>query len=197
VPADIDRLREHVRRELSIGRYLHSLRTAEMTTALVRRFAVSPEEARIAGLAHDMARELTESEIVKLAESDGIPLLEEEERHPILLHGRAAAVMLQELWGEHREDVLAAVRWHTQGDVDMGLLGMLLFVADYIEPGRTHVSDQFRYRIMKMERAEEMTLAVINDQLSYLTGSGMEVSERTKRLAAYIREGTYAVIKTG
>lgn len=197
MPADSDRVREHVRRELSVGRYLHSLRTAEMTVELAGRFAVSPEEARIAGLAHDMARELKESEIVRLAESDGIPLLEEEKRHPILLHGRAAAVMLQELWGERREGVRSAVRWHTQGDIDMGLLGMLLFVADYIEPGRPYVSDQFRWKIIEMERAEEMTLEIIGDQLNYLTGMGMEVSVRTKRLAAYIREGAYAVIKTG
>src|SRR5690606_14531060 len=54
-----------------------------------------------------------------------------------LLHGPAAAVRLEEE-GVADRPLLAAVAWHTLGHPDLDLLGRCLYIADYIEPGRTH-----------------------------------------------------------
>ena len=53
-----------------------------------------------------------------------------------MLHGPAAAVRL-ELEGETRDDVLEAVRWHTVGSAQWPRLGRALFMADFLEPGRS------------------------------------------------------------
>ncbi len=190
---DSDTLRRYVRRSLSLPRYLHTLRTAAMIPKLADRFGVSAEEAVLAALAHDMARELHEPEMFSIAEEDGFPIRAEEVQRPVLLHGRAAAVLLVKLWDERRESILYAVRRHTQGDRDMGLLGMLLFVADYIEPGRTHISEEFRQEVLNMSAPQQMVIRVIEDEMKYLDRKKVPVSERTLRLIEHIREETYAV----
>jgi HD superfamily phosphohydrolase YqeK len=52
-----------------------------------------------------------------------------------VLHGPAAAIRL-EGEGEERRDVLEAIRWHTLGNPEWGMVGRALFMADYLEPGR-------------------------------------------------------------
>jgi 2-amino-4-hydroxy-6-hydroxymethyldihydropteridine diphosphokinase len=68
-----------------------------------------------------------------------------------VLHGPAAAVRAEQN-GERRQDVLQAVRYHTVGNVTWGRTGRALYLADFLEPGRTflvsereHLADQVRH----------------------------------------------------
>ena len=55
---------------------------------------------------------------------------------PALLHGPAAA---ERAWreGERDESVLNAVRYHTVGWAGWDVVGHVLYLADYLEPGRS------------------------------------------------------------
>ena len=104
-------------------------------TALLERWAaemsLSPEERaawRDAGLWHDALRDAPDAELRAL-----VP----DERYPAqMLHGPAAAIRL-ERDGERRGDVLDAVRWHTIGAPDWPRAGVALYMADFLEPGRS------------------------------------------------------------
>jgi HD superfamily phosphohydrolase YqeK len=52
-----------------------------------------------------------------------------------LLHGPAAAAKLSED-GERRTSVLDAIRWHTVGNARWDRTGRVLYMADFLEPGR-------------------------------------------------------------
>ena len=52
-----------------------------------------------------------------------------------LLHGPAAAAKLAED-GERRTSVLDAIFWHTVGNAKWDRTGRVLYMADYLEPGR-------------------------------------------------------------
>lgn len=56
-------------------------------------------------------------------------------------HGPAAAARLA-TEGERREDVLEAIRWHTVGHADWGRTGRALYLADFLEPGRTFAAEE-------------------------------------------------------
>lgn len=104
-------------------------------TALLERWAAEmslpPEERaawRDAGLWHDALRDAPDAELRAL-----VP----DERYPAqMLHGPAAAIRL-ERDGESRGDVLDAVRWHTIGAPDWPRAGVALYMADFLEPGRS------------------------------------------------------------
>ncbi len=53
-----------------------------------------------------------------------------------MLHGPAAANRLVAL-GETRQDVLDAIRWHTVGQASWSRVGRALYMADFLEPGRS------------------------------------------------------------
>lgn len=92
---------------------------------------LSPEEAqswRDAGIWHDALRD---------AEEAALRVMTGDYVRPFgMLHGPAAAMRL-ELDGERREDVLEAIRWHTVGSATWTRTGRALYMADFLEPGRS------------------------------------------------------------
>jgi len=56
---------------------------------------------------------------------------------PTLWHGPAAAAVAAG-HGETDRGVLEAVRWHSVGSAGWDDVGKALYLADYLEPGRTH-----------------------------------------------------------
>lgn len=104
-------------------------------TALLDRWAgelhVPPDEARAwhdAGLFHDALRDAPEDELRSLVGDASLPAQ--------ILHGPAAAARLLRD-GETREDLLEAVRWHTVGNGAWARTGRALYMADFLEPGRS------------------------------------------------------------
>ena len=57
-----------------------------------------------------------------------------------LLHGPAAAEQLR-IAGVEDGALLTAIAWHTVGDPRFGAVGRALYVADFLEPGRTYLPE--------------------------------------------------------
>ena len=83
---------------------------------------------RDAGLWHDALRDAPAETLQALAPDSGFVI--------DMLHGPAAATMLRRN-GERRSAVLDAVEFHTVGHAAWGRTGRALYMADYLEPGRT------------------------------------------------------------
>jgi HD superfamily phosphohydrolase YqeK len=93
--------------------------------------ALAPEERQSwidAGRYHDALRDAPVETLRALA---GLGLEEVE-----LLHGPAAAARL-ERDGETRRGLLDAIRYHSIGSKHWDRVGKALYMADYLEPGRT------------------------------------------------------------
>lgn len=83
---------------------------------------------RDAGWWHDALRDADEASLRAVTGDHTRPLG--------LLHGPAAALRL-EAAGERRADVLEAIRWHTVGSSTWTRTGRALYMADFLEPGRS------------------------------------------------------------
>ena len=83
---------------------------------------------RDAGLLHDALRDGEEAELRSLANLPGA-ITE-------MLHGPAAAEVLRRE-GERRQDVLQAIAYHTVGHASFERAGRALYMADFLEPGRS------------------------------------------------------------
>jgi nicotinate-nucleotide adenylyltransferase len=166
-----------LREQLSKRRYLHSINTAEYMDGLCRRFFIDAVKGRISGLGHDLAREWPSDQIAASAERDGRPFNKLELNNPLLLHGRAAAQFLREHYRIADESILDAVRYHTLGYADFDMLGKALFCADYLEPGRNFISDEFRYQA-EHEELDAMVALVIEHNCKRKGG----IAESTRQL---------------
>jgi nicotinate-nucleotide adenylyltransferase len=184
----IREVERYLRNEVSLKRYLHTLRVTKTTVMLCERFDLSPAEGWTAGMAHDIAREWEAHALLENAGRDGYGLSDQERQVPLLVHGRAAAVYLQERYGERRESVLQAIRWHTTGHVRMGALGMALYCADYMEPGRSHISEEQYRSLMSYDNLQEMTLAILETELERMRAMDRAIAPQSLELQQRLRE---------
>jgi len=125
---------------LSERRYGHTLRVADTAGDLARVHGLDEDQARLAALLHDAARETGPEEFLRLAGEWGLSVGEPERQSPKLLHGPVAAELARRELGIEDEEVLEAVRAHTTGKPFMGPLALALYVADKIEPAREYPS---------------------------------------------------------
>lgn len=89
-----------------------------------------------AGAWHDALRDAPEKELRRITGDSTSP--------SGLLHGPAAAIRLEQD-GEHRESVLAAVRYHTVGWSQWDSVGKAVYMADYLEPGRKFLREDRQF----------------------------------------------------
>lgn len=185
----ISRVNQYVTSVLPSMRYEHSLRVAELTRDLCRKFFLDAEAGYLAGIAHDMCKVAKDRLLLSLASRDGILNSSIEIQKPSLLHGRAAAVLLETEFGVTDSSVLNAVRYHTFGSPDLDDLGLILFVADKIEPGRSSISNEYREELMNLS-IQDMTRVVLEDNMRYLHSKGKHVSQNTIALLKKLERGT-------
>ena len=172
---------------LSRPRLNRSREVARLASELSDRFHADEERGYIAGMAHDLARELDIAEILLLAETDGLPVSDWERARPLLLHGRAAAAILTKHTGYSDEEALQAIRDHVTGRGAMGPISKIVFAADFLEPTRDFVSPEFRRRTLALS-LDEMTLAVLERKLHYVRADGREIAPGAQALHQELTE---------
>lgn len=117
-------LKKHVKGD----RLEHSLGVEHAAVALAERYGADPDKAGLAGLLHDIAKQMNND---KLTAEYGICTPSDK-----TLHGPIGAIWLREHGYVDDEDVLNAIRYHTTGRPAMSLLEKIVYIADAIEPGR-------------------------------------------------------------
>lgn len=130
---------ELVASRLRPGRMQHCLGVAQTASVLAEQYGADPAEAYLAGLCHDIAKELPLAEQSALLKKSPLGQDADVLLHKQLWHAPAGAVLLAELEPQYprlHKAVQSACLWHTLGRPDMTLLESLIFVADLIEPGR-------------------------------------------------------------
>ncbi|PYZ98713.1 phosphohydrolase [Alteribacter lacisalsi] len=152
---------ERVRRELKPVRYEHTVRVTESAEKLAHRFGADVEAARMAAILHDYAKYRPAGEM-KRAILGTVWLSDDWTRYgdPIL-HAPAGAVFVKEELGVTDRQLLDAIVYHTTGKAGMSLLEKIIYLADYIEPGRTFpgVEDVRKAAETSLDKACFMALA--------------------------------------
>lgn len=174
---------EYCRRSMSATRYGHARSVATLAASMASRNGLDPTAAFLAGIAHDLAKELPAARIAELAQRDGEGVDELEAAKPSLMHGRAAATLLRECFGVGDGAILEAVACHTFGKPGMGRLAAIVYVADKVEWGRKDVDASLRERVLESD-IETAFREILEWNLAYLRGVAKAVDPRTLALAA-------------
>ena len=114
----------------------HIFRVRDVGLDLAARHGMDEGRAELAILGHDVARAAKKKEMLRLADRFGLSLLDIERKAPITLHGPVGAELLRHEDGLDDEEILDAVRYHTTGHPSLTPLGLLVFIADKLEPNK-------------------------------------------------------------
>ena len=127
-----------IRSRLSDYRYRHSLGTAKAAVHLAEKYGADVQKAEIAGILHDITKETSVEEQLKILKEFGIIVDDVVLRSKNLFHAYTGALVAEHTFGIKDPEILDAIRYHTTGRAEMTLLDKVLYIADYISEDRKY-----------------------------------------------------------
>ncbi|WP_347284206.1 bis(5'-nucleosyl)-tetraphosphatase (symmetrical) YqeK [Lactobacillus taiwanensis] len=116
-------------------RFKHCIGVSQTSRKLAKLNNYDPDKAALAGFIHDYAKQVAPERFIKV--------IKEQNFDPDLLnynraiwHGVVGAYFIEKELKITDPEILMAIRRHTTADVEMTTLDKIVFVADFIEPGR-------------------------------------------------------------
>lgn len=186
--SDLEKLRRAMEKELSASRYTHTLGVSYTAAALAMAHGDDIEKAMIAGILHDCAKSKHGSELVAICENAHLNVTAVERSNPTaLLHAKAGAYLAEHKYGVTDMDILNAIRYHTTGRPNMSRLEKMVYIADYIEPGRKQNRDLSLIRRLAYQDLDSTMEKILGDTLAYLRTTDGQVDDMTNRTYQYYK----------
>lgn len=117
-------------------RYIHSKNVAKKAEELAEKFGCDKRRAYIAGLLHDICKNETDENNLKLVEEFGIMVDDISRRERKLWHAIAGAAYIRYVLQLDDYDIINAVRYHTTGRAGASTLEKIIYLADFISDER-------------------------------------------------------------
>ncbi|HAH79570.1 MAG TPA: phosphohydrolase [Ruminococcaceae bacterium] len=127
-----------IRPLLSEQRFYHSTCVSRAAKELARRYGADVHKAEIAGMLHDIVKDLPQEKQLALMERYGVRLSPLERSAPKLWHAMLGAAYLKNELKITDPEILDAVRYHTTSRAGMTLMDKVLFMADFISADRDY-----------------------------------------------------------
>ena len=164
----ISELDAEMKKELKPSRYTHTIGVAHMAYDLAIKWNYPALNAMAAGMLHDCAKCISDEKRINVCEKNNIPISDIEYKYPHLLHSKVGAFYAGSKYDIDDKQIKHAIEVHTTGCTAMSLLDKIIFVADYIEPGR---DKQPRLDLIRSTAFSDLDLCVyliLEDSVNYL-----------------------------
>lgn len=169
------------------SRVPHVMGVEGMAVVLARRWGVEVERTLLAALLHDLAKALApEVQRERLAACTVVPPTPEDWECAPVWHGLLAAQEAHDVYGVTDRDVLEAVAWHSTGAPDLGDVGLVLYVADFLEPSRNWPAAPEHRRRLTALPLTAAALEVARHKLQSLLKKGRVAHPRTHELRRWL-----------
>ena len=167
-----EEMRALLEKSLKPSRYQHSLGVAETAVFLAQRFGVNEEQAKVAGLLHDCAREFRNEDLIAEAEKRLIMVGDIERQMPLLLHAYVGSRLVTEKYGVSDHAIEQAIWRHTVGGAKMTKLDKIIWFADMIEPNRDYPGVEELRSLAKTAALDDMVLAGLTQSITFVLQKG-------------------------
>lgn len=175
-------------KRLNKHRYEHTLGVADTAVKMAEVFNINTNQAYLAGILHDCAKYLDDTELLAVCAENEIKVTQIEKKKPFLLHSVVGEIIAKERYHITDEEVLSAVRWHTTGKANMTDLEKIIFAADYIEPSRRDLPRLDYLRDISTKDLDLLVKCILENMMDYLKSTGEEIEEHTLEAYNYYKE---------
>ncbi len=187
---DLVKLHKKLARKLDDDRYLHTLGVEYTAASLAMKYGCSVLKARLAGLLHDCAKGIESSEYQDLCTKYNIAVNEAERSNPGLLHAKLGGFLAMKKYHVTDNEIIDAILCHTTGKPDMSLLEKIIYISDYIEPGRDSLNlpriDEVRR--MAFTDIDTALFMILEDTMKHLKSSGKVIDPMTEKTYLFYKE---------
>jgi len=186
---DCRKIKKKLKTELDKARYEHTIGVMDTAACLAMRYDCDIEKAEVAGLLHDCAKCIPNDNKLRMCKKFGIEITSAEKKAPFLLHAKLGAYIARKEYDVEDQEILSAIACHTTGKPEMSLLDKIIFIADYIEPGRDKAPCLPEVRRLAFQDIDKALIHILQDTLSYLEESGQQIDPTTQAVLDYYTGG--------
>lgn len=172
---NIDYYKDVLKNKLSPSRYKHSLQVYEVAITLAQIYSEDEEKVGIAALLHDYAKDLNIEELTKYVKIVDKQLLKFDSR---VWHGPVGAYLVKKELSILDKEVYNAIYYHVYGRPNMTNIEKIVYVSDYIEPGRT-MSGVDEIREMAKNDLNKAVLKTSQNIYEYLIKNNFKIHPNT------------------
>lgn len=184
----ITKIRRKLIAELDKERYEHTLGVMYTAASLAMCYDEDVEKALLAGLLHDCAKCIPGDTKIKLCNKYHLNVSDVEKENPSLLHAKLGAFLAAKKYHVKDKDVINAIASHTTGCPNMTLLDKIIYIADYIEPGRKELPNMAEVRKLAFADIDACLYRILEDSLAYLKSKNIPVDPMTEKTYLYYKK---------
>lgn len=186
---EIEKISKKLMKELDEDRYRHTQGVMYTSAALAMRYGADLKKALLAGLLHDCAKCIPGHTKIKMCEKYNLEISEIERKNPSLLHAKLGAYLAKDKYDIEDEEILMAIRSHTTGRPGMSLLEKIVYIADYMEPGRKELPNMMDVRHLAFEDIDKCLYRILHEiPWMYLKAQDMPIDQTTEKTYQYYNE---------
>ena len=172
-------IQEKLQAALDAARFEHTLGVMYTAGCLAMAHGYDIKKAMLAGLLHDCAKCMTYEEHVALCG---------EHQNKAILHAKAGAILAKIEYDITDEEILHAIAVHTTGEPAMNMLDKIIYIADFIEPGREKAPNLEYIRALAYQDLDACMAQILLDTLNYLNARGGTIDPTTAEAYAFYKE---------
>lgn len=184
---ELEKYQKKLQRYMDKDRYQHTLGVMYTAASLAMAYHYDIDKAMLAGLLHDCAKNVPNQKKIELCKKNQVEVTEIERENPFLLHAKVGAIIARKKYHVKDEEILHAISVHTTGAPEMNTLDMILFIADYIEPGRDKAKNLDQIREMAFQNLEHTVEKILYDTLNYLNKKSGRIDPTTEQTYEYYK----------
>ena len=174
----VSELKNILKARLSQKRYTHSLNVAEEAIRLAEEFGANKSDAYLAGLLHDICKEIPHDEQLKMVSKSQRDVTDVERSSPPLFHAVSGAWYTENTLEIRNEDILNAIRYHTVARENMSQLEKIIYLADLVSADRNY-NDVSKMRKIAHQDLDKAMLSALKFSIEYVVAKGALIPVHT------------------
>ena len=178
---ELEAIKNKLKKRLSREKFVHSINVMDTAVDMAKHYGIYDERFVLAGLLHDCAKDISSENMFKLCKEYNIEVDIYQKAQPALLHGALGAEIAKHEFGIDDAEILRSIKYHTTGCENMGMLEKIIYMADYIEPGREF------FGVKKLRK-----LSYANINLAMIEGLNISIKEVIKKKGLIHPDTIYA-----
>ncbi|KOC55207.1 phosphohydrolase [Clostridium botulinum] len=176
----------YLKQNLKPKRFEHSIGVRDTAIKLAEIYGESLEKARIAGLVHDCAKNMSDEQILDICSKNEYNIDEVSQNMPSILHGEVGAYIAENIMGIEDKEILDAITYHTTGKENMTLLEKIIYISDYIEPLRDFPGVEDLRGLVYNKELDRALILSFNNTIKYIIDRNQLLHKKTIEARNYM-----------
>lgn len=182
-------LREYIVKKISKRltdkRLDHTFRVEEESIRLANHYRSDWQKASIAALLHDNAKNYSDDKKLRLVYKYDVKLSPAEEVNIDLIHAKLGSVLALKKYGIKDSEILNAVKYHTTGRPGMSMTEKIIYIADFIEPGRKNFPGLDKARELAYSDINMAMIKILMMTINHVIDRGRIIDSVTEKAYEY------------